>query len=182
MPGLAVSVSVTTRPPRAGERDGVDYRFVSDAAFDGLIEGDRLLEWAEVFGSRYGTPLEPLIEARAKGVDTILEIDVQGARQVRDEVPEAVLILLEPPSLAELERRLRARGTEDADLLARRLAEAERELAQRDRFDHAVVNDDVEQAAREVAAIIVASPPQVHGVATETAPRTAHDWEGSPER
>ncbi|MEX2420765.1 MAG: guanylate kinase [Actinomycetota bacterium] len=154
IPDLRVSISVTTRPPRATERDGVDYRFISDEEFDRLIEQEELLEWAEIFGHRSGTPTAPVRQALDPGTDVLLELDVQGARQVRERVPEAVLILLEPPSLQELERRLRSRGTEDEARLADRLAKAGWELEQRAWFNHVVTNDDVETAAAKVAAII----------------------------
>jgi guanylate kinase len=154
---LALSISATTRPPRPGERDGVDYRFVDPATFDAMIAGAALLEWAEVFGDRYGTPAEAVEAARASGRDAILEIDVQGARQVRGRAPDAVLVFLAPPSLGELERRLRSRGTESEERIRRRLATAEAELAQADAFDHVVVNDDLAAASSQVAAIIGAS-------------------------
>lgn len=120
-------------------------------------EGE-LLEWADVFGHRYGTRAAPIQRVLATGRDVLLEIDVQGARQVKDGMREAVLILLEPPSLQELERRLRSRGTEDEERLAARLAEAGRELEQRDRFDHVVVNEEIETASGRVAAIIEEFP------------------------
>ena len=153
-PELLLSVSVTTRSPRAGEREGVDYRFVSDERFDQMVRSGELLEWAEVVGHRSGTPAGPVERAREDTVDVILEIDVQGARQVREHAPDAVLIFLAPPSREELVRRLRARGTEDEASLERRLAEADRELAEQGRFDHVVVNDDLEAATGQVAAII----------------------------
>lgn len=121
--------------------------------------GDALLEWAEVFGSRYGTPAAPVERALAEGRDVILEIDVQGAGVVKDRVPEAVLIFLVPPSMEELERRLRARGTEDEERLATRLATAGWEMEQHPRFDHVVVNDDVDEATAQVEAIIEAFGP-----------------------
>ena len=158
-PDLYVSVSVTTRRPRPAERDGVDYVFLDDEGFDRLVRDRELLEWAEIFGHRSGTPAAPIRDARAGGRDAVLEIDVQGARQVRAAEPDAVLILLVPPSLEELERRLRTRATEDEERLSRRLATAEEELAQRALFDHVVVNDDVEGASSQVAAIIAASRP-----------------------
>jgi guanylate kinase len=158
VPGLYLSVSVTTRPPRPAERDGVDYVFVSDEEFDRMSAERELLEWADVFGHRYGTPAEPIRRVLATGRDALLEIDVQGARQVRERMPEAVLILLEPPSLQELERRLRSRGTETEERLGQRLAEAGRELEQRSWFDHVVANDEVEAASARVAAIIGAFP------------------------
>jgi len=162
VPGLRLSVSATTRPPRPAERDGVDYRFLDEAAFDELARGGGLLEHAEVFGHRYGTPRRWVEERLEAGEDVVLEIDVQGADQVRRAIPEAVLIFLDTPSMPELERRLRSRGTEDEARLARRLATAERERGQRARFDHVVVNDDLVRASAQVAAIIGGShgPPE----------------------
>jgi len=156
--GLAVSISATTRRMRPGETDGVDYRFVDDARFDRMVADGDLLEWAEVYrGRRYGTPRSFVARTLAEGRDVVLEIDVQGAAQIRSQAPEAVLILLTPPSMEALEERLRGRGTEDEASVAERLATAERELEQQGSFDHVVVNDDVERAADEVAAIIEAS-------------------------
>jgi guanylate kinase len=155
---LALSVSATTRPARPSEVDGVDYRFLDDAAFDRMIETGELLEWAEVYpGRRYGTPRGFVDERRAAGLDVLLEIDVQGASQVRAQAPGALLILLVPPSLSALEARLRGRGTEDDAAIAERLTVAERELEQAGWFDHAVVNDDLYRATEDVAAIIEAS-------------------------
>jgi guanylate kinase len=158
LPELEVSVSVTTRAPRALEREGVDYRFVSDDEFDRMIAAGELLEWAEIFGHRSGTPAEPVRSTLDEGRSVLLELDVQGARQIREAVPEAVLVLLEPPSIEELERRLRARGTESDEVLVRRLAKAEWELGERGMFDEVIVNDDAKEAARELAAIIEATP------------------------
>ncbi|HSL10181.1 MAG TPA: guanylate kinase [Actinomycetota bacterium] len=155
---LVVSISATTRSPRPEEVDGVDYFFVDERGFDRLVADGDLLEWAEVFGgNRYGTPRGFVEWRRNGGTDVILEIDVQGAAQVREQVPDAILILLEPPSLEELERRLRGRGTERDRHLDERLAKAERELAQAPWFHHRVVNDEVTRAADEVAAIIEAA-------------------------
>ena len=153
-PELNLSVSVTTRAPRPGERDGIDYRFVSDEEFDRLVAEGELLEWAPVVGHRSGTPARPVEEALAAGRDVVLEIDVQGARQVRERAPDSVLIFLAPPSMEELERRLRSRGTEDEARLALRLATARAEMAQRPWFDHVVVNDRLDQATAQVEAII----------------------------
>ena len=155
-------MSVTTRAPRPIERDGVDYVFVSEHDFDRMDVAGELLEWAEIFGHRSGTPAGPVREALEEGGDVLLELDVQGARQVRAKIPDAVLILLEPPTREELERRLRSRGTETEEGLAVRLAKADWELSQAEAFDHVVVNDRAERAADEVTAIIVASP-QVNG-------------------
>jgi guanylate kinase len=148
------SVSATTRSPRPGEVEGLHYRFISDEDFDRMTEAGEFLEWAEMFGHRSGTPAGPVEEARAAGRDVLLEVDVQGARSVRERVPDAVMIYLQPPSEEELARRLRARGTEQGPALDRRLAEARRELAEAPRFDHIVVNDRVEDALGEVLAII----------------------------
>jgi len=156
--GFALSVSATTRPARPSEVDGVDYLFLDDAALDRMIETGELLEWAEVYpGRRYGTPRGFVDERRAAGLDVLLEIDTQGATQVRAQAPDALLILLVPPSLEALEARLRGRGTEDDAAIAERLTVAERELEQGGWFDHVVVNDDLDRATEEVAAIIDAS-------------------------
>jgi guanylate kinase len=152
--GLSVSVSVTTRTPRPSEVDGRDYVFVTNDEFDTMISGDELLEWAEVFGNRYGTPREAVERRLAEGRDVILEIDVQGAMQVRERLPGALLVFLEPPSMSELEARLRGRQTETEERLAVRLATATQEMEQRGGFDEVVVNDDLERASSQVAAII----------------------------
>lgn len=154
-PDLVFSVSHTTRAPRPGEVDGVHYRFVSDAEFDAMIQTGGFLEWAQLYGGhRSGTPTAEVEAALAEGRDVLLEVDVQGARSVRGRVPDAVLVFLRPPSEAELARRLRARGTEEGPALERRLAEARREIAESDWFDHEVVNDDVDAAVGEVLGII----------------------------
>jgi guanylate kinase len=153
-PDLVFSVSVTTRAPRPSEIDGRHYRFVSEADFDAMIEAGAFLEWAEIFGHRSGTPAAAVERARAAGRDVLLEVDVQGARSVREKIPDAVLVFLQPPSEEELARRLRARGTEVGPALERRLAEARREMGEAPWFDHVVVNDRVEDAVAEVLAII----------------------------
>jgi guanylate kinase len=153
-PTLYFSVSAKTRAPRPGEVDGREYWFISEDRFDELMDAGAFLEWASMFGHRSGTLAEPVEKARAEGRDVILEIDVQGARQIREHVPDAVFIFLQPPSREELVRRLVARGTERGEALERRLAEIDDELAEAPRFDHVVVNDDLSRAADEVAAII----------------------------
>jgi guanylate kinase len=153
-PDLHFSVSATTRAPRPAEEDGVHYRFLSDAEFDAMVREGAFLEWASMFGHRSGTPAAPVEAARREGRDVLLEVDVQGAAAVRERVPDAVLVFLRPPSEEELARRLRARGTESGEELERRLAEARREMAEAESFDHVVVNDKVERAAEEVLAII----------------------------
>jgi guanylate kinase len=151
---IELSVSVTTRRPRPGEVDGVDYHFVDDAAFDELVDQGRLLEWAEFAGNRYGTPRGEVEAAVAAGRVVLLEIEVQGALQVRERAPEALTVFLVPPSQQELERRLRTRGTEDEETIERRLRTAERELTHRDDFDHVVVNDDLERCVTEVHRLV----------------------------
>jgi guanylate kinase len=150
-PEIHFSVSATTRPPRPGEIDGVHYYFVSDAEFDRMIASDELLEWAVVHNSyRYGTPRPPIDAALEAGKRVLLEIDLQGARNVRAAVPSAVLVFLLPPTWEELVRRLTGRGTEEPAEQARRLETARVELAAQDEFDYRVVNTEVGQAAREV--------------------------------
>jgi len=155
--GLSLSVSATTRSARPAEADGVDYFFVRDEAFDEMIRAGELLEWAEIVGHRSGTPARFVEDELAAGRDVMLEIDVKGAQQVRERAPGAVLIFLLPPSFAELERRLRGRGTESEARIGDRLATARWELQQEGWFDHRVVNDDLDRATEEVAAIIEAS-------------------------
>jgi guanylate kinase len=155
--GLSLSVSVTTRAPRPGEVDGVDYFFVDDDAFDRMIRAGELLESAEIVGHRSGTPRGFVEDRLTAGRDVILEIDVVGASQVREQVPGSVLIFIEPPSMEELERRLRGRGTETEERIRIRLETAAWEMEQRLWFDHVIVNDELERAWTQVAAIIEAS-------------------------
>jgi guanylate kinase len=154
-PEVWVSVSVTTRAPRPGEIDGVHYRFVDDAAFDAMVERGEMLEWAVVHASaRYGTPRRPVEAALAEGRLALLEIDLQGARQVRQSMPDALLVFLAPPSWEELVRRLVGRGTEPAAERARRLETAVHELAAESEFDATVVNTEVGTAAEELVALM----------------------------
>ncbi len=154
-PEIQLSVSATTRPPRPGEIDGVHDFFVSDAEFDRMIAAHELLEWAVVHNSfRYGTPRLPIEAALAAGKRVLLEIDLQGARSVRAELPSAVLVFLLPPSWEELVRRLIGRGTEDPADQARRLETARTELAAQNEFDYRIVNTDVGVAAREVVELM----------------------------
>jgi guanylate kinase len=154
LPDLVTSVSVTTRPPRPGEVDGVAYHFVDHARFDAMIEAGELLEWAEYAGNRYGTPHGPVDEVVADGRIALLEVEVQGALQIRARRPDALLVFLVPPSFAELERRLRDRGTEDDATIEARLEVALGEMGSQERFDHVVINDDLAQATAEVARLI----------------------------
>ena len=158
-PDVWVSVSVTTRRPRPGEQDGVHYHFVDDAEFDRLIEHDGLLEWAEYAGNRYGTPVEPLRRRLATGAPALLEIELQGARQVRERDPEAQLVFLAPPTWAELVSRLAGRGSEPPAVQERRLRLAQAELDASGEFDVVVVNDDVARAADELVGLLTAPSP-----------------------
>jgi guanylate kinase len=154
-PEVWISVSATTRAPRPGEHDGLHYLFVDDAEFDRLIAEDRLLEWAVVHGThRYGTPRGPVEEALAAGRPAMLEIDLQGARQVRRTMPEALFVFLKPPSWEELVRRLVGRGTESDEERERRLATAVEELEAESEFDVTIVNHEVHDAAAELVALM----------------------------
>jgi guanylate kinase len=154
-PEIFVSVSATTRPPRPGEVDGVHYLFVSEDDFDILIAENALLEWAVVHGvHRYGTPKAPVLEALAAGRNALLEIDLQGARQVRAALPDARFVFLAPPSREELVRRLVGRRTESADQQERRLATASAEMAAQAEFDHVIVNREIGQAVDDLVVLL----------------------------
>ena len=148
-PEIWISVSATTRPPRPGEVDGVHYWFVSDGEFDRMIEAGELLEWA-----RYGTPRYPVEERLAAGTPSLLEIDLQGARQVRETMPDALFVFLKPPSWEELVRRLIGRGTESDEEQSRRLETAREELAAETEFDVTIVNHEVHAAAEDLVALM----------------------------
>jgi guanylate kinase len=155
-PEVWISVSATTRAPRPGEQNGVHYWFVSEAEFDRMIADDEFLEWAVVHGAaRYGTPRAPVEEALAAGRLALLEIDLQGARQVHEAMPEAFMVFLAPPSWEELVRRLEGRGTEDEAERERRLATARVELAAESEFDVTIVNTEIHDAAEELVALMV---------------------------
>ena len=159
-PDVWLSVSVTTRRPRPGEEDGDHYHFVDDAEFDRLIATDGLLEWAEYAGNRYGTPVAPLRERLAAGAPALLEIELQGARQVRERDTEAQLVFLAPPSWAALVSRLAGRGSEPPAVQERRLRLAQAELDASGEFDVVVVNDDVARAADELVGLLTAPSPE----------------------
>lgn len=159
-PHVWVSVSCTTRLPRPGEIEGVEYHFVDRLTFMGMVARGELLEHAEFAGNLYGTPRAPVLERLAAGVPSLLEIDLQGARQVRQSVPDAQFVFLAPPSLPELERRLAGRGTEEPSVVDARLALARGEMAAAAEFDRVVVNDDVRRAAAELVTLIEAVCPQ----------------------
>ena len=153
-PQIWVSVSVTTRPPRPGEVDGREYHFVDGREFDRLVAGGALLEWAWFAGHRYGTPRAPLAERLEAGVACLLEIDVAGARQVRQAKPDARFVFLAPPSWDELVRRLTGRGTEPPEVLARRLERAREELAAASEFEITLVNTSVQDVCRQLIALM----------------------------
>lgn len=153
-PEVWLSVSATTRSPRPGETDGVEYHFTDDAGFDRMIARGELLEWAQFSGNRYGTPRAPVEERLHRGQPVLLEIDLQGARQVRESMPEALQVFLAPPSWEELVRRLTGRGTEPPEVVQRRLDAARVELAAEKEFDTTLVNTSVRKVRAELLALI----------------------------
>ncbi len=161
LPDLFFSVSATTRARRPGEVEGRDYHFVGNAGFDELVARGDLLEWAEIHGGlqRSGTPRAPVEQALEAGRPVLVEVDLNGARALKDALPEATSVFVEPPSLAELERRLRERGTESPQQFARRLRTAREELAARAEFDVALVNDDVKAVADRLVDLLVGNAP-----------------------
>jgi len=154
VPRLTFSVSQTTRPRRAGEENGREYEFIDDARFDAMVTAGGFLEWAHVFDHKYGTGLAATEAVLASGMNLLLDIDVQGARQVRAAGLDAVSIFLLPPDYASLAERLKRRGSEDSSTLSLRLREALREALEYDRFDYVVVNADLEDASSELSAIV----------------------------
>lgn len=154
VPDARLSISATTRKPREGEVDGVHYHFITRDEFMELVDEDGFLEWAEFAGNCYGTPRSFVEQSMAKGAQVILEIEVQGAFQVREKMPDAHLVFIEPPSLEVLEERLRGRGTEDEEAVQRRLATARVELSRKMEYDIRLVNDDLERAVDELIAIV----------------------------
>lgn len=156
MPELVYSVSATTRSPRAGEAEGVDYYYKTREQFQEMIDRGALLEYAEYVGNMYGTPREPVERTIAEGKDIILEIDVNGALQVRRNFPEGVFIFLLPPSLDELRQRISGRGTETQAVIDTRMSEACREIGMIAEYDYAVFNDEIESACRRIQSIITA--------------------------
>ncbi|WP_037570756.1 guanylate kinase [Phaeacidiphilus oryzae] len=153
-PEVWYSVSATTRKPRPGERDGVQYFFVDDETFDKMVANGDFLEWARFAGNRYGTPRRPVVERLEQGQPVLLEIELQGARQVRESMPDAQLVFLAPPSWEELVRRLTGRGTEPEDVIDARLRQARVELAAEPEFDTTLVNTSVEDVSAELLALL----------------------------
>jgi guanylate kinase len=162
--GIHHVVTATTRAPRAGETDGVDYYFVSQDEFSRMIDANELLEYAEVHGNRYGTPLHEVRSAFARGEDALLKIDVQGGLQVKRRIPQAVFVFLAPPSLQELLGRLERRHTESVDELERRTRDAHFEMSQRDAYDYVIVNQEycVGTAAEQLKCIVTAEKLRLH--------------------
>lgn len=153
-PNFMLSISCTTRAPRKGEADGINYFFISKEEFQNCIDNDKFLEWAEFAGNRYGTKRKYIRQCLDEGKDIILEIETQGALQVKKQMPEAILIFICPPSLETLEKRLRGRHTEDEATIQKRLNEVKTELKRAENFDYKVVNDDLEKAIEDLEKII----------------------------
>ncbi len=169
MEGVGFSVSHTTRPPRAGELDGKDYYFVKPITFQAMQEQDAFLEWAEVHGNLYGTSKAVIDNLIKEGKDVILDIDVQGARQIRDKAGmDAVFVFIAPPSLEELEQRLTNRGTDSESVIKTRLQNARQELADLDQYDYVIMNDVVENATEALRSIIIAERSRARRSATGT--------------
>jgi guanylate kinase len=157
-PEIWISVSVTTRRPRPGEVDGREYHFVNGTEFDRMVRAGELLEWAEFAGNKYGTPADPVKDRLERGLPTLLEIDLAGARQVRDAMKDkALLVFLKPPSWSELVRRLTGRGTEPPDVVERRLAAARDELAAVGEFDLVLVNTSIEEVCRQMVTLVISN-------------------------
>lgn len=155
-PELYFSVSFTTRPPREGEQDGVNYHFVTREGFQERIDRGEFLEYAEYVGNYYGTSMTVIREKLERGIDVILEIEIQGAAKVREKMPEAVSLFLVPPSFDELARRLRGRGTDTEEKILQRLATARQEAKEIANYDYIVINDTVDRAVEEILAILTA--------------------------
>jgi guanylate kinase len=153
-PGLKLSISYTTRKPRPGEQNGREYHFVDEKTFLGMLERGEFFESAEVHGNRYGTSQAVIREALARGQDLVLEIDWQGAQQVRRLLPECIGVFIQPPSVAELERRMRSRGQDADEVIRRRLASAEEEMSHSPEFNYVIINKDFDEAKRDLQAII----------------------------
>ena len=153
-PDITYSISHTTRSPREGEKDGVDYHFGSRKAFEERIEKNMMAEWAEVHGNYYGTSIETLKESAAKGVDVLLDIDVQGAKQLCEKMPECITVFIMPPSMEELLARLEKRGTDTPETISRRMQNAQGEMAESGFYQHVIVNDDLKAAVASFESVV----------------------------
>lgn len=151
---VALSISMTTRKPREGEIDGVNYYFVTDEEFEQAIAEDGFLEYARVYEHSYGTPKKAVLSRLSEGTDVILEIDTQGAMNIKRKYPEGVFIFIKPPSMHELRKRIEGRGKDDPDIIELRLGEAEKEMQLADEYDYCVVNDDLDEAVEKVKKIM----------------------------
>lgn len=158
---IKLSVSMTTRAPRAGEVHGVNYFFVNEEEFKRIIEERGFLEYAQVYGNYYGTPKMEVMDMMNDGIDVVLEIDIQGALQIKEAYPEAVFIFILPPSMAELRKRITGRGSETEESLERRLGETLKEISYIDKYDYCVINGELKEAVDRVAAIIIAEHSRV---------------------
>lgn len=154
VPDAWCSVSATTRQPRDNEQDGASYHFVSDAHFQNLVESGGLLEWSSHFSNCYGTPKQDVLDSLESGHQVILEIDVDGAEQIKNTIPESILIFIEPPSVEELERRLKVRGSETQEQCDERRDRVSKELECKSRYNHIIINDDLDKAEDELVSII----------------------------
>ncbi|MBI1908953.1 MAG: guanylate kinase [Deltaproteobacteria bacterium] len=153
-PRIRLSVSYTTRPPRRGEKEGVDYFFITPAEFERMREKAEFIESAEVHGEFYGTRQSQILRNEAEGYDTLLDIDTQGARNLKQKEPKALLIFLMPPTLGDLEKRLKERATEPEEILRKRLSRAQCEIAEKDRYDYVIINDTIEKALTRLKEVI----------------------------
>ena len=155
-PDIKFSISYTTRPPRPGERDGKDYHFISPQRFQEMVKEKAFAEWAEVLGNRYGTPLDSIREIRSQGIDLMLDIDSQGARQIKERFNGGVFIFILPPSLEALKQRLKARGGDEQEVIEFRVSKARDEMKQAVWYNYAVINDNFEEAVEQLKSIIIA--------------------------
>ena len=162
LPGLAFSVSHTTRAPRAGEENGVDYHFVGRETFQAMRDSGEFLEWAEVHGNFYGTSRQAVEAGLAQGIDVVLDIDVQGAQQIWEGIDGCCSIFIAPPSMAELRRRLTGRGTDTSEAIDLRIKNAQQEMAALDRYEYLIVNDDLDTAAEVLRSVIIAQRSRKH--------------------
>lgn len=153
-PQIKLSVSYTTRAPRAGEQNGVDYHFVSTSQFEAMVRENAFIEWAQVHGNMYGTAFSEVSKRLDGGDDVLLDIDVQGGKSIRERLPDSLLVFLLPPSLAELRRRLSGRGTDSADQVQLRLLNARREIEAATFYDYLIINDDIERASEALAGVV----------------------------
>lgn len=170
VPRTTLSISYTTRKPRSGERDGVEYWFVEEEKFHAMVRDDAFVEWAEVYGRQYGTPKRPLLEAMDGGVDVLLEIDTQGAKQIMERLQQAVFVFVAPPSLDVLKTRLDRRGAETPEEIQQRLQGARNEMANVKAYHYLIRNEDLHQATKELESVILAERIKTH--------RLSDDWFG----